>query len=124
MSLDAVYEDLAMAMLAVNNHAIGKVYALRDRLRAEGFFEPGTVAGWTHDEACRRLLAAGYDRGPYYGGILASRQIELARFASGDGFRQVLADLEAGKRDAVTAQLLAVHGVGPAVMRNFWVLQG
>jgi hypothetical protein len=111
-------------MLAVNNCSLEKIFPLRDGLRAERLFDPATVITWDHETACNRLRAAGYDRGPYYGSILAGRLQELATFANSNLFEQVQIDLHEGRKERVDQALLNVHGIGPAVLRNFWVLQG
>lgn len=124
MSEDTFYEDLAIAMLAVNSLPVDKVYPLRDDLRAQGLFTPDTVVKWDHATACQQLKAAGYDRGPYYGSILASRLQELALAANGGALNAAREALKADRPEEVDTALLKIHGVGPVVVRNFWILQG
>lgn len=124
MSVDAMFEDLVLAVLAVNNFSLEKVFRYRAGLREQGVFEAKDMKDWSHETAFARLLASGYDRGPYYGTILASRLVELARFACSERYEEVRAAVAAGKHEEADAVLADVHGIGPAVLRNFWVLHG
>jgi hypothetical protein len=118
-----LYEDLTMALLAVNNHPMEKVYAIRDGLRAQGWFTPATVRTWSEAEALKRLVAAGYDRGPGYNTRLADRLRTLALHEAEPGLGALEAAVAAGDEAAQERELLALYGVGPAVVRNFWVLR-
>lgn len=119
-----VLEDLILAILAVNNYPLEKAFALRDRLRAQGWMEPQRVAKLSHEDAVAALKAAGYDRGPTMNSIFASRLQELGQFVVKHGLDTIATPLKAGKKDQVEALLLDLHGIGPAVVRNFWLLQG
>lgn len=117
-----LYEDLTMALLAVNNHTLDKVFAIREGLRAQGWFTPAAVRTWGEAEALQRLAAAGYDRGPGFNTRLADRLRALALHQQEPGLRALEAAVAAGDEAALERELLALYGVGPAVVRNFKVL--
>jgi hypothetical protein len=118
-----LYEDLTLAMLAVNSHPLQKVYAIRDGLRAQGWFDPAQVRTWTEAEALQRLVAAGYDRGPGYNTRLADRLRTLALHEADPGLAALRTAFDAQDEARLEQELLALYGVGPAVVRNFRLLQ-
>lgn len=124
MAQDTVYEDLVLSMLAINNHPIERVYPLREAMRSEGLFDALDPKNTDPATITARFMAAGYDRRPYMNAILAERLQQFALFTQVGGLDQVRALLRAGRRKDVDALLSARRGIGPAVLKNFWLLQG
>jgi hypothetical protein len=120
---EELVENIVLSMLAVNNYPLTKVYPLREGFRANGWLDPNKVSSWSHEEAVANLIAAGYDRGPGFNLRLADRLQELALYAREKGFDSLEKALKANDRTAVEKELLGIYGIGPAVVRNFWVLQ-
>lgn len=118
-----VAESAIIALLAVAHWSLERVYALREGLRAAGLFELPVVADLPIEEVSRRLNVAGYARGEYINTLMALRILAMASVLSEARLAQMSEDLLAGRRDRVNALLKGIHGVGPAVLRSFWILQ-
>lgn len=123
MDTARIIEDIAIAMLAVNNYPLEKAQSLRSGLREQGWFEPEKVTKWTHQEAVSRLVTAGFNRGPGFNTRFADRLQELALHARDKGFASLGLAIERGDRQATEQELLSIYGVGPAAVRSFWAIQ-
>ena len=117
------YEDLVVAILAVNNYSLEKAYGLRTGLKKQGCFDPAKVRSWSHEEAVRHLVQAGYDRGATMNSIFAGRVQELAIFEESQVLVQAWKHLALGQKTDADRILLSIPGVGPTVLGHFWALQ-
>ena len=120
---DDVSSDLLMALLAVNSWTLERVSGLYESLRKNGLFDVSILSGLTPEQIQGRLSAAGYERGPVLGRMIASRvqNLAVALFEGGD---QLLVDCEASRDISATrAYLLQLHGVGLTVVENYLLLR-
>jgi hypothetical protein len=117
------YEDLIVSMLAVNSFSLEKVYRMREGLRAAGLFNPEIMRSIDHQESVRRLVNGGYDRGQTLNSIFASRLQEVAIFSNSGELNSAWEFIKIGDKEKVDEILLRIHGIGPAVLRNFWSFQ-
>lgn len=114
-------EALLVALLAVNNRTLEQTWSLLPNLRAERLTEPEFVHAAHTEEVIRRLAAAGYDRGALT--WLFAERVQSLMAAIGSGALDELAQLVArNDRAGVTALLRKVHGIGPRVADNAWIL--
>jgi endonuclease III-like uncharacterized protein len=116
-------DDLIVSILAVNNYPLEKAYKLVEALRSNQWMNLEQVATWTHEQAVKALAASGYDRGDTMNSIFASRLQDLALYVTKNGLKPLQDALAAGSKDTAEAFLLKLHGIGPAVVRNFWIMQ-
>lgn len=124
VSANPLIENLLLAVLAVNNWSLERVFELRDPLRDAGLFDLAVVSNLSEAEIARRLTIAGYARGEYMTTLMALRFLSVTQVLSTDQLARLAAAIQAGHRDAAEAILNRIRGVGPAVLRNFWILQG
>lgn len=116
------WADLVVAMLSVNNYPLTKVFNLSDALKTNGLFDPINLSCWSREEIAKRLGATGYDRGDVMIAIFADRLSTLGRLADE---RDVNEQILAKGSNAEVAELLGrVKGVGPKVLKNFFLLRG
>jgi hypothetical protein len=116
------WPDLVMAILSVNNYPLTKVFTLFDALEANGLFDPHNFTCWNREEITRRLGAAGYDRGTVMTTILTDRLSSLGRLA--ENFAANERTLTKGTKTEIAELLRRVKGVGPKVLKNFFLLRG
>lgn len=121
---DSIAENLLIALLAVNNWSLERVFDLRGPLRDVGLLDLESVARLSDDEVAGRLAAAGYARGEYMNRLMAVRILSMASVLSSDQLTRLSEDLREGRRDAVNATLDRIKGVGPSVRGSFWALEG
>jgi hypothetical protein len=116
---DNPWEDLVVAILAVNQYSLEKTYTLVAGLREAGITDARNLALWGQEQMLERLRAAGCERGEFMTTLFAKRLCglgELIRLAGVDACDRVLAS---GDPQAIEALLLPVNGVGPKVLKNF-----
>ena len=116
------WPDLVMAMLSVNNYPLTKVFTLFDALKDNGLFDPRNFACWNREEITRRLGAAGYDRGTVMTAIFTDRLSSLGRLADELAANEQI--LTKGTKTEIAELLRRVKGVGPKVLKNFFLLRG
>ncbi len=114
--------NLIMALLAVNNYSLEKVYNCHQKLSEEGIFDDKQVSKWTKEKAADRLARAGYDRGSFMNALLAERLLSTCRFLEEGGRSAFRRACETRRLDEVSRALKGVRGVGPVVLRNFSIL--
>ena len=114
-------EAVVTAVLAVQNYSLEKAWGLLSALRDAGLLEPDAVAALSVERLAARLAKAGYDRGRLTEMMAGRFKSLMVAVANGD-----LDDLDGAVRanDSRAAQSLLqrVHGVGPQVSRNAWLL--
>lgn len=111
-----------MAMLSVNNYPLTKVFTLFDALKDNGLFDPRNFACWNCEEITRRLGAAGYDRGTVMTAIFTDRLSSLGRLADEVAANEQI--LTKGTKTEIAELLRRIKGVGPKVLKNFFLLRG
>lgn len=116
------WPDLVMAILSVNNYPLTKVFTLFDALKANGLFDPHNFTCWNREEITRRLGAAGYDRGTVMTAIFTDRLSSLGRLAEDLAANE--RTLTKGTKTEIAELLRRVKGVGPKVLKNFFLLRG
>lgn len=121
---DSIAENLLIALLAVNNWSLERVFDLRGPLRDVGLLDFETVATLSEAAVAGRLAAAGHTRGEYMNKLMAVRILSMASVLSSDELTRLSEHLRQGRRDAVDATLNRIKGVGPSVRRSFWALEG
>jgi hypothetical protein len=102
---DSIAENLLIALLAVNNWSLERVFDLRGPLRDVGLLDFDSVTALSEDDVAGRLAAAGYARGDYMNKLMAIRILSMASVLSSDELTRLSEHLRAGRRDAVDATL-------------------
>ena len=116
-SLDAI----VAAVLAVNNYGLEKAYGLLPALRKAGLTRPAKVVNEDLGTLTVRLARAGYNRG-LLTEMMAGRLLGLMK-AVHEGTLDRLDSLAAsGDQDRTLALLCEIHGIGPQVAANAWML--
>jgi hypothetical protein len=124
VSADSPWEDLVISILAVNQYSLEKTYACKPGLQAQGLTVPSKLIGLAPEEIERRLRAGGCDRGDFMTALFAKRLSALAEHVRSVGIEQS-GDVLAGKsRPKIEEFLEPVNGIGPVVLRNFFLLRG
>jgi hypothetical protein len=118
-----IASDLLMALLAVNSWTLEKVGSLYPTMHANGLFDVSLLAKLEIEQIQERLAAAGFNRGPVLGAMMALRMHHVG-LALAEGGAQLLARLEAtGDSTGARGYLLSLKGVGPAVVDNYLLLR-
>ena len=118
-----IFEYLTISLLSVNNYPLERSWGLRDGLRRAGLCDPTHVASLSEEELGSRLKRAGYDRGDFLSGLVASRLSTVAHYLTDIGWHSAATRLTEGSPAEVTALLIQAKGVGPVVIRNFLFLR-
>jgi hypothetical protein len=118
-----IFEYLVIALLSVNSYPLERTWRLREDLGRAGLCDPTHVASLNEEELASRLERAGYDRGDFLGGLVASRLNAVANYLIDIGWRRAATGLREGSHAEVTDLLIQAKGVGPAVIRNFLLLR-
>jgi hypothetical protein len=120
---DSIRENLLIALLAVNNWSLERVFELRGQLRDAGLLDFDTVCALSEEEVATRLASAGYARGDYMNRLMAIRVLSMASVLSSDELARLSKGVQDGRMDAMNATLDRIKGVGPSVRRAFWALE-
>lgn len=123
-SSDSPWEDLVISILAVNQYSLEKTYACKAGLQAQGLTLPGTLLELAPAEIERRLKAGGCDRGTFMTSLFAKRLAALGEYVRSVGVEQSGGILAGGSRQRIEQFLEPVNGIGPVVLRNFFLLRG
>jgi hypothetical protein len=119
-----LWEDVVVAILAVNQYTLEKTYQLLDGLRTQGLVDPENLRRWTTDEIELRLKRSGCDRGEFMTHLFAVRLSHLGMAVGGLGVELCVQILLRNNADSISKLLLPVKGVGPRVMKNIFLLRG
>ena len=119
-----MWDDLVVSILAVNQYSLERTYAIRQGLREQKLIDPLVLASEKADEIENRLRAAGCDRGLFMTRLFAGRLEALGELVRIKGVAEC--EKIVGSRDtrAIENLLLPVKGIGPVVLRNFFLLRG
>ena len=95
-----------------------------DGLRQSGLCDPPNLVAWDQDEVVERLKLAGCDRGRFMTSLFARRLAALGSCVRQSGIGVVTTVLSGRDRSVIETMLLAVNGIGPKVLQNFFMLRG
>ncbi len=121
--LDEIWNDLIVCILAVNQYSLEKAYGLSEKLREQGLLSPENLAALTVSQIAGKLQRSGYDRGVYLTHLIAERLASLGAFIRSTGVKECEALLKTKDKTSISSVLLAVHGIGPVVLKNFFALR-
>lgn len=124
LSADSPWEDLVISILAVNQYSLEKTYPCKHGLQAQELTVPAKLMGLAPEEIERRLRAAGCDRGDFMTALFAKRIFALAEYARSVGIEHSSDILSGKSRQKIEQFLEPVSGIGPVVLRNFFLLRG
>lgn len=120
---DDPWEDLVLAILAVNQYSLEKTYLAVEALRGEGLFRPENLVNWSPEEIETRLRRGQCDRGDFMTRLFARRLASLGEFLKSAGVEECGRVLRKCEATEVRRLLLPVKGIGPKVLANFFLLR-
>jgi hypothetical protein len=115
---------LVVSLLSVNQYPLEKTYAVLSLLRQGGLLSPENLSRWELEEIVARLKAAGCDRGPFMTKLFAVRLASLGMSVQSRGIAVCRGILLSNDPAAISDLLLPIKGIGPKVLRNFFMLRG
>jgi len=121
---DDPWVDLVVSILAVNQYSLEKTYPYVDGLRQHGLFEASNLGSWDQSKIARQMKLAGCDRGEFMTNLFAVRLAALGVHIQRTGIEVSLAVISGGDRAAIEKFLSPVNGVGPKVLKDFFLLRG
>ena len=121
---DNPWEDLVIALLSVNQYSLERTYPLLEGIRAEKLADMQHLAAWTVPQIEERLKAAGCDRGSFMTGLFAQRLHSLGEYIERHYIARCELTLRSGDVRAIETLLLPVNGIGPVVLKKFYLLRG
>jgi hypothetical protein len=124
VSSDSPWEDLVISILAVNQYSLEKTYACKAGLQAQELTSPDTLLEMAQAEIELRLRAGGCDRGDFMTALFAKRLAALGAHVWSVGIEQSNRILAGKSRQKIEQFLEPVNGIGPVVLRNFFLLRG
>jgi hypothetical protein len=116
------WADLVLAMLSTGGYSLERTCRLLGPLKEKGLLDPKILANLDHQDIARRLVEAGYDRGPVLTAMFTERLASLGTLA--DNASENECALATGTGEELAALLKSVKGVGPVVINNFIALRG
>jgi len=123
-TLDSPWEDLVISVLAVNQYSLEKTYACKEGLQTQELTTPATLLELAPAEIERRLKAGGCDRGAFMTNLFAKRLAALGAHVRSVGIEKSTIILAGISRQKIEQFLEPVNGIGPVVLRNFFLLRG
>ena len=121
---DNPWEDLVIALLSVNQYSLERTYPLLEGIRAEKLADMQHLAAWTVPQIEERLKAASCDRGSFMTGLFAQRLHSLGEYIERHNIARCELTLRSGDVRAIETLLLPVNGIGPVVLKKFYLLRG
>ncbi len=121
---DSPWEDLVVSILSVNQYSLEKTYAVLFLLRQSGLLSPENLSRWELEEIVAGLKAAGCDRGPFMTQLFAVRLACLGVAIESRGIAVCRGIILSNDPAAIGNLLLPIKGIGPKVLRNFFMLRG
>jgi hypothetical protein len=116
--------DLVVSILAVNRYPLERTYSSLDLFRQKGLADPKQLAHLRPEDIADRLVSAGYNRGEFMTSLFALRLCSLGVLAEKRGTEFCTKIISSADRESIKELLLAVNGVGPRVLANFFLLRG
>jgi hypothetical protein len=121
---DNPWEDLVISILSVNQYSLEKTYENAPLLRESGLFSPENLSKWDVEEIVVRLKNSGCDRGSFMTNLFAIRLAYLGAAVDSKGTQESRRILLSKEPEAIRSFLLPIKGIGPKVLRNFFLLRG
>ncbi len=121
---ESPWEDLVVSILSVNQYSLERTYGSVEGLRKQKITEVSTLMRSDSDEIEQKLKAAGCDRGPFMTKLFAVRLSALGAFIQAQGADECERVLESQNAKAIESLLLPIKGIGPVVLKNFYLLRG
>lgn len=122
--VDRPWDDLVVSILAVNQYSLEKTYGGLEGLRTTNVTDPANLRDWKPEEMTAKLRAAGFDRGSFMTALFAQRLCALGELIRARGITECESVLSGRNRRSIEAVLLPVKGIGPKVLKNFFMLRG
>ena len=123
--VDNVWEDLVVSIISVNQYSLEKTYAAIDGIRSEKLATPDHLTTWGSPYIEERLRAAGCDRGTFMTRrLFAERLAALGSFVREQGVERCQSVIAGKDTKAIEALLLPINGIGPVVLKRFYLLRG
>lgn len=120
-----MFQDLILALLAVNHWDVEKAATITEGLRAQGLTAPTVIMSRSLEANAEHLGQAGYNRGQYMQRLMSGRIMSAAfHFMKADFARQLQRAVDEKDISALKKVLNEVEGVGNMVIDNFRMLQG
>ena len=120
---ESAWEDLVVSILAVNQYSLERIFPLLDRLRGQQLTNPFVLVCEDVDNIDSRLRASGFDRGAFMTRLFAQRLASLGSLIRAKGVSEFELILKGSNKTAIKELLLPVKGIGPVVLRNFFILR-
>jgi len=119
-----VWDDLVVSILSVNQYSVERTYPLLHSLREQKVTDPAILARENAYAIEERLSAAGCYRGRFMTRLFAERLAALGTLIRARGITECEQIIASHDAKAIEALLLPVKGIGPVVLRNFFMLRG
>jgi hypothetical protein len=120
---DSPWEDLVVSILSVNQYSLEYTYLALTGLREQRLTDPVSLSGFEPGEIEARLRASGCDRGSFMTSLFAERLAALGQLIRSNAINECEKVIGSNDVRAIEALLLPVRGIGPAVLRNFYLLR-
>lgn len=118
-----IWEDLVVAILAVNQYKLQKTYSQIPSLREVGIFNPNNLKKWNIEEIAERLRLGNCNRGEFMTNLFAKRLSALGELLKHREIHECEQILLSGDKESITELLMPVKGVGKKVLQNFFLLR-
>lgn len=120
---ESAWDDLVISILAVNQYSLERTYPLLGGLRGQELTKPSVLARRDVDNIEERLRMSGFDRGAFMTRLFAQRLAAIGSLIRTKGVTECELIFKSGDRTAIRELLQPVKGVGPIVLRNFFILR-
>ena len=121
---DSPWQDLVIAILAVNQYSLEKTYPLVASLDKTGLFDPTVLRNLDCAQIEDCLRKGGCDRGSFMTALFSRRLAALGDFIRRQGLAARDQALVSGDPGTIEAFLIGVYGIGPKVIGNYLFLRG
>lgn len=118
-----IWQDIIISILSINQYTLSHTYRKSDELKAVGMFDPLNITTWNADEIEAKLKQGGCDRGEFMTRLFSERIAALGDLISDNGCQEFESVLLKGKTKDIENLLLPVKGIGPKVLKNFFLLR-
>ncbi len=115
------WEYIVIAMLSTGGYRLEKTFNHRELLIKNGLTDPRKIASMNKKNLALKLVASGYDRGPFLTAMFTDRLSSLGELSN--NFKENERILIEGTKEEVSSLLKHVKGVGPVVIEFFFILR-
>jgi len=120
---DYPWDDLVISILAVNQYSLERTYNSLEGLQQAGITDPLTLARSDAPQIEAKLRAAGCDRGSFMTRLFSERLAALGVLIRTTGVSECEKVITGRNAKEIENLLQPVKGIGPVVLRNFYVLR-